>query len=174
MIRQYLIKSLIFFLLFWSHYHTTTTLYGQQILNREYRSLRQSEVNVRVGPGLEYQIKFVYNLIDAPVQLLQSYDNWYKISDFEGEEGWVHRTMISQKKTIIVINDIVTLRDKAIDNAPAIAHAEKGVVMILNECTKDWCLVQLRDNKRNQNYKGWVKITQNISIWGAVQELLTK
>lgn len=142
---------------------------AQEILKGEFRALRQNEVNVRVGPGLEYPIKFIYNKIDVPVSLLKSYNNWYYIRDHDNDEGWVHRSMLSQKKTAIIISERATLRKKASDNAPAIAYGNKNVTISVNQCIPKWCAVTLYDATRDQEYKGWIK---EIHLWGAHKELL--
>ena len=160
----YLLSMIFFFMIM------VDIVPAQEILDGEFRALRQNEVNIRVGPGLEFPIKFVYNKIDLPVSLLKSYNNWYYVRDHDNDEGWVHRSMLSQKKTAIIITARATLRRKATDNAPAVAYGEKNVTVTVNECDQEWCLVMLYDRLRDQDYKGWVKTKH---LWGAHSELKT-
>ena len=54
-------------------------------------SLRASEVNMRIGPGTEYEISWIYRRKSMPVEILEEFSTWRKIRDWEGSEGWVHK-----------------------------------------------------------------------------------
>jgi SH3-like domain-containing protein len=65
-------------------------------------SLSNSETNVRVGPGQEFPINAVYKRAGLPVEVILEYDNWRKIRDYEGAEGWVYHSLLSGKRTGII------------------------------------------------------------------------
>jgi SH3-like domain-containing protein len=70
-----------------------------------YASLKSAKVNVRTGPGTRYLILWVFQRAQMPVQIVGEYEHWRKIRDFEGTEGWVHKTMASGTPTALVIID---------------------------------------------------------------------
>ena len=65
-------------------------------------SLKRGEVNVRSGPGAEYPLLWTYHRNGYPVALLARFDNYLKIRDNEGEEGWVHVAMVGKRLTALV------------------------------------------------------------------------
>ena len=62
-------------------------------------SLRADEVNMRTGPGVRYPIDWVYARQGLPVQVIGEFEAWRQIRDSEGSTGWVHRTMLSGRRT---------------------------------------------------------------------------
>jgi SH3-like domain-containing protein len=122
-----------------------------------YVSLRAGEVNVRTGPGVRYPIEWVFQRKDLPVEVTSEYDTWRKIRDWEGTEGWVHQSMLSSKRMVLITKESRTLRREPSTGAPAVAHAEPGVVGALKWCEDGWCRVRLA------GYDGWLKTGD---FWG--------
>ena len=65
-------------------------------------SLRADRVNMRTGPGGQYPIEWLYRRRSLPVEVIAEYKNWRKIRDWQGTQGWVHQSMLSRHRTIIV------------------------------------------------------------------------
>ena len=98
-------------------------------------SLKKHEVNVRSGPGNQYPILWVYQRAGYPVDVLARYDNYYKIRDVEGEEGWVYIGMVSRKATAVVGGQTpANLSRHASLGSPLVARLAPGVVVDLGEC----------------------------------------
>lgn len=120
-----------------------------------YGSLKKSEVNVRSGPGNQYPILWVYQRAGYPVQLLARYDNYYKLRDVEGEEGWAYIGMIAPKLTGLVGGkDPAMLRKHEAPDSPVVARLAPGVVVEMIECTDSVapvCKVE------TNGFKGWVQ-----------------
>lgn len=120
-------------------------------------SLRSDEVNVRAGPGVRYPVNWVYQRRHMPVEVIAEYDTWRKIRDWEGSEGWVHRAMLSSRRSLIITGEEVTLRRDPQKEAPAVARLANGVVAQIEECPDRWCRVAVG------GYDGWVPRSQ---AWG--------
>lgn len=117
-----------------------------------YASLKKTEVNVRSGPGNQYPILWVYQRPGYPVQLLAKYDNYYKLRDVEGEEGWVYVGMVAPKPTALVggKEPILLLKQDTPDSVAA-ARLAPGVIVDIRECTETgYCKVDVA------GYRGWV------------------
>lgn len=118
-------------------------------------SLKKGEVNVRSGPGNQYPILWVYQRPGYPVQLLARYDNYWKIRDVEGEEGWVFIGMVSPRLTGVVEGDTpapLYRRNEA--TSPVVARLSPGVIVVLEDpCADGWCHGQV------EGVKGYVKQT---------------
>ena len=124
---------------------------------QRYASVRSDLVNVRTGPGKNYPFEWVFLLENMPVAVIAEYEHWRRICDWEGVTGWVHRAMLSPKRTLIVSSPIATLRRKPLDNAPAVARLETRVICKLLDCKEHWCRVSV------EGYRGWLAAED---FWG--------
>lgn len=122
-----------------------------------FASLRSNEVNLRVGPGCEYPLEWVFKYEKMPVEIVQEFGPWRKIRDFEGAEGWVHQSMLSGRRMALIIGSKVILRKNPDNNSKGIASLQTYTSGKLLECQHQWCRVQI------DQYKGWLLRTQ---IWG--------
>ena len=110
-----------------------------------FASLRAGEVNMRTGPGVRYPIDWVFQRRALPVEIVAEFGTWRKIRDEQGAEGWVHRSMLSGKRTALTIgapNSAQILRRDAASEAAAVAKLEPGVMVSIIECDGPWCRVE--------------------------------
>src|SRR5690606_22259481 len=61
-----------------------------------------NEVNVRTGPGTRYPIQWVYLRRGWPVEVIEEYELWLQIRDIDGDTGWVHRNLLSGRRTLVI------------------------------------------------------------------------
>jgi SH3-like domain-containing protein len=106
-----------------------------------FASLRASEVFMRTGPGTRYPVEWIYRRRDLPVQIIAEFDTWRKVRDWNGAVGWVHRAMLSGRRTAITVADETVLYRAPDMNAPAVARAEPGVVARILSCDGGWCRI---------------------------------
>jgi len=122
-----------------------------------YASLRSDEVNLRTGPGVRYPVEWVLQRRHMPVEILAEFENWRKIRDWQGTEGWVHQSMLSGRRFAIITGDIRALHRQADPNTPAVARLEPGVVAQVIECKEQWCRLDAN------GFKGWLTRSE---FWG--------
>lgn len=120
-------------------------------------SLKGSEGNARRGPGLTHRIDWVFTRAGMPLRITAEYENWRRVEDSEGAGGWVHYSLLSGVRTVLVTLDMAELHDSPEGGSTVIAQAELGVVGRLLECNSEWCRVSL------DGMRGWVRKT---SLWG--------
>ena len=126
---------------------------------KKFLSLKNDEVNVREGPSIDYPIKLVYNKKFLPVQILDSWDNWKKIRDFEDNSGWIHVSLLSEKRTAInKLKNSIIFTSNTIYSKPLV-RVEKGRLLFIKKCKLLWCKVS------SGKYIGWI---QTKSLWGRV------
>lgn len=123
-------------------------------------TLRSGEVNVRSGPGVRYPVEWVFQRRDMPVEITAEFDTWRRIRDWEGSEGWVHQSMLSGRRAVVVMGDVRPMHAKADPAAGLIARAEPGVIGWLLRCEREWCEVNL------SGYRGWMK---RVELWGVYE-----
>lgn len=119
----------------------------------------QSEVNVRFGPGQQYPINWVFTRPGVPLEIVAEFDNWRKIKDFEGAEGWISSRLLSGHRTIMIQGTLRDIRRRADNRARVLMRAEPGVIGDLLECQASWCRVQI------EGQRGWL---QRDDFWGTL------
>jgi SH3-like domain-containing protein len=120
-------------------------------------SLHSSKVNVRTGPGVRYPVEWVLLRRGLPVEVVAEFENWRKIRDSQGTEGWVHQSMLSGTRGVVIMNEVRSLRRKPAEGTGVVARAEPGVVARLLECRGEWCRIEAN------GFKGWVRRHE---VWG--------
>lgn len=128
-------------------------------------TLKPSRVNLRVGPGRDYAVTWLFLKAGLPVEIVQEYDNWRRIRDSEGTEGWVYQSLLTGKRSVLTAP---WLRDKdgvmlnvyrsADETAGIVAKVQPGVLGTLKTCNGDYCRVVF------SGASGWMRQSD---IWGA-------
>jgi SH3-like domain-containing protein len=123
-------------------------------------SLKPDRVNVRGGPTRDHDVTFVYTRAGLPVEITAESDNWRRIRDWEGSEGWVYHSLLSGRRTAVVTpkdkTALVPLYDHA-DGGSVTAKLQAGVLAAVKRCTGTWCRVA------GTGFDGWVVQEQ---LWG--------
>ncbi|WP_029010743.1 SH3 domain-containing protein [Azospirillum halopraeferens] len=120
-------------------------------------TLRSDEVNVRTGPGVRYPVEWVFVRRGMPVEITAEFDTWRRIRDWEGSEGWVHQSLLSGNRAVVIVGTTRALRAQPSDSAGTVAMAEPGVMGALERCTGPWCRVEMK------GFKGWLTRDE---VWG--------
>lgn len=120
-------------------------------------SLKADEVNLRTGPGQRYPIDWVFVRRALPLEVTAEFDQWRRIRDQDGTVGWVHRSMLSGERMVVVIGAVRTLRGEPKSNGVALLRLEPGVQGSLLACQNAWCRID------QQGTKGWL---QRAYLWG--------
>lgn len=111
-------------------------------------SLKADRVNLREGPSKEHRTAWVFQRAGLPVEIVAEFDNWRRIRDAEGAEGWVLHSLLSGRRTAIVApwrkGELHEVRDSAQASSPVVARLESGVIVSVKNCDKAWCRVSGR------------------------------
>lgn len=111
-------------------------------------SLRTGEINLRTGPGVRYPVEWVYRREGLPVEVTAEYDTWRRIRDMEGAEGWVHQSMLSGRRTLVVTGTAIQSIYKSPNSTAAvIAKVEPQAAGELVSCENAWCEVKFASLK---------------------------
>jgi SH3-like domain-containing protein len=124
-------------------------------------SIKADRVNVRGGPDKDHDVAFIYTRVGWPVEITAEFENWRRIRDRDGSEGWVYHSLLSGKRMAAVQlkakTDLAPLHAKADAESPVTAQLEVGVVGAVKACTGTWCHIV------GDKFDGWVE--QN-DLWG--------
>lgn len=127
-------------------------------------SLKADKVNLRIGPGLGYPVEWMYMKSGMPMEIIQEYDNWRRVRDADGVQGWINQSLLSGRRTAIIApwqrgkSNELSLLAKPGEGASVVAYVEPGVIGELEMCNGEWCLMDF--NGRT----GWIRQTE---VWGA-------
>jgi SH3-like domain-containing protein len=111
-----------------------------------YVSLKAGKVFVRQGPTKDYPVAFIYRRAGEPVEITAEYDNWRRIRDSEGSEGWVWHSLLSGRRTALVApwakDPSLPLFVKASAAERLAARLEPKVLLEVKKCDGNWCRVE--------------------------------
>ena len=124
-------------------------------------SLKADKVNVRRGPASEHQVAWVFQRRGLPVEIVAEFENWRRIRDNDGEEGWVYQSMLSGKRTALVApwrkGDAIPMYSAAGLDGGLDRHGQCGRRGRVEDCSGNWC--QLNAG----GYEGWI---DQAMLWG--------
>ena len=65
-------------------------------------SIKADRVNVRGGPDKDHDVSWIYTRVGWPVEITAEFEDWRRIRDSDGTEGWVYHSLLSGKRTAAV------------------------------------------------------------------------
>lgn len=123
--------------------------YGQiisKVVDPYFASIKVSKTNLRVGPGKDYKILYKYTKKNLPVLITAKYDNWRRIKDWDGDEGWIHKSQLSTIRYVLTKNNCEIYKTK--DNQSTVqAKLKKNVLLKLNKIEDKYCYVEKKKIK---------------------------
>ena len=146
--RKYLILFVILFF--------PITSFAQKI--NYYVTLKHNKVHVRYGPSMDYQIKYIYRKAGYPLKVIDRKENFRKIIDHKNNSGWIHWTQLKDSISLITTSGKILFRKPTKYSKP-LAKIEKGRLLMVKKCEKNWCNIQ------TDKFSGWINLT---NIWGEI------
>ena len=137
--------------------------------------LKSNKSNLRNGAGIKNAIKWTYLKKGYPMEVVAEFENWRKLKDIDGTEGWINENLITGRRNVVIIGnkfelnvdkyklkqqEMVLLRYPD-ENSHPIVKAELGVIGNIKKCDREWCKIKIEE------YTGWIK---KINLWGVYQE----
>ncbi|GAB1381199.1 SH3 domain-containing protein [Pararhodobacter sp.] len=122
-----------------------------------YVSLKTSRGRARRGPSDTHRVDWIYTLRDLPLRVTGEFEHWRRVEDSEGEGGWIHYSLLSGVRTVLVTQDMTPLRALPQPGATELAYLEAGVVARIMECSSGWCRVSVEGSR------GWLETS---AVWG--------
>ncbi len=124
-------------------------------------SLKADKVVVRIGPAKTHDVKWLYQRAGLPVEITAEFENWRRIRDSDGTEGWVYHSLLSGRRTGVVAakskDDLVPAYQSADAKSDVAAQLQPGVLASVKRCSGTWCRIN------GQGFDGWVAQDR---LWG--------
>ncbi len=130
-----------------------------------YVSLKSDRVNLREGPAKDHRTTWIFQRAGLPVEITAEFETWRKVRDSEGSEGWVLHSLLSGRRTALVMpwkkdakdTMIAMLYGKPDLAATAVAKLQPGVLANIRSCDKTWCRIN------GEGFDGFIKQAE---LWG--------
>lgn len=131
-----------------------------------YVSLKSDKVNLRTGPGVDYPTTWVYRRAGLPLEVFEEFQNWRHVRDSEGTEGWIFSSLLSGRRTALVLpwerankdtKPTTTVYQASSERARKVAIIEAGVIADVHNCDGRWCEVTI------DTFDGYIDQTK---LWG--------
>ena len=124
-------------------------------------SLKAPKGFLRRGPSKDHRVDWVLTQRGIPLRVVAEYDRWRKVEDFEDATGWIHVSLITGTRTVLVTEPILELREAPHPNARVVARVESDVVARLHECHATHCRIDAR------GHRGWAPKS---ALWGVLPD----
>lgn len=137
-------------------------------------SLKSDRVNLRNGPGTEYPTSWVFQRAGLPVEVIKEYEGWRQVRDAEGSTGWVLHSLLSGRRTALVMpwelkgdgpRPQIALRASDSASARSVVSIEAGVIANVHSCDGRWCYVSI------ESFKGYL---EQAKLWGVYPNEVVK
>jgi len=117
-------------------------LSATSVFATDYLSITTDNANVRTGPGTNYPASM--ELFQGyPLKVEKKEGEWYKVSDFENDSGWVHQSIVKKADTVIVNSQkSINMRSGPSTKDSIVADVERGVVLTRISEEGKWTKVQ--------------------------------
>jgi SH3-like domain-containing protein len=124
-------------------------------------SLKADRVTVRGGPDKDHDVAWIYTRIGWPVEITAEFENWRRIRDCDGAEGWVYHSLLAGKRTAAVQlkdkTDLAPLYQAPDAHSGVSARLQVGVLASVKHCSGTWCQIS------GDGFAGWV---EQSALWG--------
>jgi SH3-like domain-containing protein len=124
-------------------------------------SLKADRVTVRGGPDKDHDVAWIYTRAGWPVEITAEFENWRRIRDCDGAEGWVYHSLLTGKRTAAVQlktkTDLASLYQEPDAHGGVVARLQVGVLGAVKHCTGTWCQIS------GDGFAGWV---EQSALWG--------
>ncbi len=124
-------------------------------------SLKPSDTPMREGPSKDHRIKWVFKKEGVPVEIIAEFENWRRVRDSEGDDGWVFHSRLSGRRTAQINPKLkeasIALYERDSDSTSVVARLQPGVIGSVEQCSGRWCRLV------GEGFDGWL---QQERLWG--------
>lgn len=106
--------------------------------------------NIRSGPGTKYDILWKVEKYH-PLSIIKKSDKWYRFRDFEGDVGWIHKSLIGKISSIITKKEKCNIRSGPGTDNKILFAVEKGIPFKVIKRKRNWINIQHADGDQ-----GWI------------------
>ncbi len=114
----------------------------------------------RVGPGRSYPIEYIYSAKHMPLEVIDEYESFRKVRDWQGSELWIFRPRLTNKRYLRIQVERTPLYQRNDATTPIRAYLAEGVYGRIRQCEPNWCQIEV------DRVIGWVETR---SVYGTYE-----
>lgn len=118
-------------------------------LAADHVSVVKDGVNLRSSPNANAEVLFELPA-GYPLEVLSKEGQWLKVSDYEGDKGYISASLVNTTPSVIVKVKECKIRSGPNANAPVVGTGVKDVIFKKDEQKGDWVKISHPD------LTGWV------------------
>ena len=112
--------------------------------------------NIRSGPATTFDILWQVQK-HYPILVIKKSGPWVNFKDFEGDKGWIHKSLLKKTPTIITIKEKCNVRSGPGTKNGVLFTVEKGIPFRRIKNEGNWIHIEHADGDR-----GWI---YNTLVW---------
>ena len=116
----------------------------------ERMAIAASVANIRSGPGTNHEVLWKVEKYH-PIMVERKAGDWYGFSDYEGDKGWVHKSLVGNIPTTITVKEKCNVRSGPGQDNPVIFTVGSGIPFKIVDEKGNWCQIVHADGDR-----GWI------------------
>jgi SH3-like domain-containing protein len=121
-----------------------------KVVSAERLVVAVSVANIRSGPGTKFNVLWQVEKYH-PLSILRKSGPWYHFKDFEGDQGWIHQSLIGKIPSIITKKEKCNIRSEPSTSSKILFTVEKGIPFKVLNRKGSWIHIQHADGD-----KGWI------------------
>ena len=125
-------------------------LIGSGLASAERLAVSVPTANIRSGPGTKYKVLWQIEK-HHPLSVLKTSGSWCYFRDFEGDQGWIHKSLVNNIPSIITKKDKNNIRSGPGTTFKILFTVKKGVPFKIISKKDSWIHIQHADGD-----KGWI------------------
>lgn len=118
-------------------------------------SVTSPVANIRSGPGTDYDVLWQIELYH-PIEVIQKKGRWYRFRDYQGDTGYIHRSLVGSVKTVITAKDTCNVRAGPGTQYPVVFTVGDGIPFKVLEKKHNWLRVEHADGDGGWIYRSLV------------------
>lgn len=134
----------------WFVIGTGLLVIGASVAWAERLTISVSNANIRSGPGTRYDILWRVEKYH-PLMITKKTGSWYLFRDFEGDTGWVHKSLVAKIPAVITTRNTVNVRSGPGMTFEILSTIGKGIPFKVLKKKGNWLHVEHADGDR-----GWI------------------
>lgn len=129
---------------------TITLVFFSSVASAQRLAVIANVANIRSGPGTKYEILWQVEKFH-PILVISKTGSWYRFRDFEGDEGWIHASLVGDTPSVITKGEKCNVRSGPGTGYKVLFAVEKGIPFAVLQRKKKWVYVRHADGD-----KGWI------------------
>lgn len=112
-------------------------------------SIDATRAIMRRGPSQQMRAMWEYRRPGLPVRVIAIHEDWRQVEEQDGTRGWMHRSLLSGRRTAVVLGTAPQpVRAAARADAALAYRVAPGTVAAIGSCADGWCELDFGGGRR--------------------------